>query len=476
MTKSLPASAGLLLATLGLFAPAAGAVELKDALLYKDVIAPVLGAKCVSCHGPEKQKGKLRMDSIEALLKGGDDASIKPGDAKGSLALERIHLPLDDDEHMPPSDEPQLSKEEVALLELWVQTGAKTDLKVVDAKPAENLLKTVEALLKNPPKSSVAVAAPKEDPKEIEAKVKAATPVIAAVEKAGASLMQIAQDTSDLRFSALNVAAEFKDDGLAPLKPVAEQIRWMDLARTKVGDGGLAHVAAMKHLARLHLENTAVTDTGLDHLKNLSELEYLNLYGTKVSDAGVMKLAGLKNLKKIFLWQTQVTEDGAKKLEQAVPGLAVNIGWKEAPVVAAVTPPPAPAPAKEAAKPAAPAPTPAPAKPATPPAPAPAPAKPAAAPAPAPTPPTPTPAPVPAKPAATPPAPAPTPAPAAPPAPAANPELTKALADAEKAAADAKKVAEAAQKAATDATNAAKQAQTVVDALRKASAPPAPKP
>lgn len=415
----------------------ASAVELKDAQLYKDVVAPVIASKCVSCHGADKQKGKLRMDSLEAILKGGGDgAAIKAGDAKGSLAMERIHLPGDDDEHMPPSDEPQLTKEEIALFELWIQTGAKPDLKVVDAKPAEGLIKTIEELLKNPPKAALAsTAAAKEDPKQIEAKIKAAAPVIAAVEKAGASLMQIAQDTSDLRFSALNVAADFKDDGLVALKPLAGQIKWVDLARTKITDAGLASVGELKSVTRLHLENTGVTDAGLDQLKNLAQLEYLNLYGTKVTDAGVMKLTGLKNLKKIFLWQTQVTEAGAKKLEAALPGLAVNIGWKEAPVVAVA---PAPAPAK-------PAPTP-PAKP------VPAPTPPAK-PVPAPTPPAkPVPAPV-----------------------AAKLDPAKVLVDAQKAASDAKAAADVAQKAATNAVNAAKQAQSLVDELKKASTPPEPK-
>ena len=91
------------------------------------------------------------------------------------------------------------------------------------------------------------------------------------VEKSGASLMAIAQDTPELRFSALNVAKEFSDDGLAVLKPVAGQLKWVDLARTQLTDKGLAHLAGMKGITRLHLENTKVTDAGLDHIKGLED-------------------------------------------------------------------------------------------------------------------------------------------------------------------------------------------------------------
>jgi len=41
--------------------------------LYKDLVAPVLEAKCNKCHGTEKPKGKLSMVSVEAMLKGGKE-------------------------------------------------------------------------------------------------------------------------------------------------------------------------------------------------------------------------------------------------------------------------------------------------------------------------------------------------------------------------------------------------------------------
>lgn len=449
-------------------APAIGSAG-PDSVLFKDAVTPILTAKCVSCHGPDKQKGKLRLDSVDAILKGSDGENVIPGKVDDSLLTHRILLPGDDDEHMPPTDEPQLTKEEIEVLKFWVASGAKTDAKIADLKPAGDVAKAIDLVIANPPKATgTGAAKPAIDPKVAEANAKAAAEVIAKVEKEGASLMAIAQDTPDLRFSALNVAKDYADKNLETLKPVAGQIKWMDLARTQVTDAGLSSVAAMKNLTRLHLENTKVGDTGLDQVKNLANLEYLNLYGTGVTDAGIAKLSGLKNLKKLFVWQTKVTDDGAKKLAAAIPGLDVNTGWKEPakPVaVAAATPAPAPAaPAKPATpapvptKPATPATTPA--KPATP---TPAPAKPA----------TPTPTPAPAKPAT----PAPAPAPAA--APAASAQAVAALTakvdaataaanDAKKVAGEAKAAAEAAAKAAGEATKAAQSANQVAGQLKTA--------
>lgn len=331
--------------------------------LYEDLVAPILAAKCAGCHGEKRPKGKLRVDSLEALLKGGNEgASVIAGKVDDSPLLQRVYLPLDDDEHMPPEDKEQLTPEETAVLAFWITSGAKGTGTVAEFKPDAKATAALTHVLGNLPEVPEKVTktdAPKVDP----AMEKLVAETIGSVEKIGASLMPIAQDTPELRFSALNVSKEFSDDQLAVLKPVSSQVKWVDLARTKVGDKGLAHLAGMNNLTRLHLENTAVTDAGLDSLKGLANLEYLNLYGTKITDAGLQKLAPLKKLKKLFIWQTKATDAGATKLAAAIPGIDINTGWKAPkaePVVLAANTKTA-APAKAEAKPEA---KPAPAKPA----------------------------------------------------------------------------------------------------------------
>ncbi len=326
------------------------AADAKDPVIYKDLVNPILQAKCVSCHGEEKSKGKLRLDSYEAVMKGGSDAgsdNVIPGKPKDSESIVRVHLPLDDDDRMPPEDKEQLTKQELAVLEFWIKSGAKQDMKVSQAKPAGAETEAINFVIAHPPKIKAKKASkPKMDPKVAAARAKALAGVMPQVEKAGASLMAIAQDTPELRFSALNVAKKFNDSGLKVLKPVNEQILWLDLARTQITDKALADVVAMKNLTRLHLENTKITDAGLANIAKLSNLEYLNLYGTQVTDAGIQKLAGLKKLKKLFLWQTKVTEKGSKQLAAKIAGLDANTGFKAAavkPVVAVVKKPAAPA-------------------------------------------------------------------------------------------------------------------------------------
>ena len=69
---------------------------------YAKDIRPLFEATCFRCHGEEKQKGGLRLDSLEAVLKGGEDGKVViPGDsAKSFLVIATSRL--DEEFEMPP--------------------------------------------------------------------------------------------------------------------------------------------------------------------------------------------------------------------------------------------------------------------------------------------------------------------------------------------------------------------------------------
>ncbi|MBL9114853.1 MAG: hypothetical protein JNJ83_07570 [Verrucomicrobiaceae bacterium] len=110
----------------------------KDKLVFQDVVLPILEDKCNSCHNADKDKGDLRMDTHELLLKGGSEEgmTVIPGKPDESLLVQRVMLPLDDDEHMPPDMKPELTPQELALIKWWIQSGASASQKVADSAGA----------------------------------------------------------------------------------------------------------------------------------------------------------------------------------------------------------------------------------------------------------------------------------------------------------------------------------------------------
>jgi uncharacterized membrane protein/mono/diheme cytochrome c family protein len=114
-------------------APATSATN--DKLVFQHVILPIFEAKCNKCHGEEKQKGELRLDTFELTMKGGENGNnIVAGKPADSLTMQRIELPADDDEHMPPDGKDQLTPAETAAIRYWIQAGASATQKVSEAQ------------------------------------------------------------------------------------------------------------------------------------------------------------------------------------------------------------------------------------------------------------------------------------------------------------------------------------------------------
>jgi hypothetical protein len=90
--------------------------------LAADAVHPLLVNNCVECHGEEKQKGRLRLDTLAAAKAKGrsGEPGIVPGDPEASEVLRRVALPREDDEAMPPGDHDPLTASERKTLTEWV--------------------------------------------------------------------------------------------------------------------------------------------------------------------------------------------------------------------------------------------------------------------------------------------------------------------------------------------------------------------
>jgi hypothetical protein len=97
----------------------------KDVTFAKD-IKPLFEKSCFKCHGPEKHKGKLRVDSIEAIKKGGEDGEVVISGKSEKSPLVHAIAGLDPDSAMPPEGKGDpLTKEQIGLVRAWIDQGAK---------------------------------------------------------------------------------------------------------------------------------------------------------------------------------------------------------------------------------------------------------------------------------------------------------------------------------------------------------------
>jgi mono/diheme cytochrome c family protein len=106
------------------------AASTKTGLTFAADIKPIFDTSCVKCHGEQKPKAKLRLDTLEGTLKGSENGKdIEPGNsAKSVLVLNIAHLGDEDDFMPPPKNKLGLKKltdEQIGLVRAWIDQGAK---------------------------------------------------------------------------------------------------------------------------------------------------------------------------------------------------------------------------------------------------------------------------------------------------------------------------------------------------------------
>jgi hypothetical protein len=294
--------------------------NVQEAYAYADVVKPILATKCYGCHGPNKQKGGLRMDDSLRLMKGGKDGIvIEPGKADASEIVKRLMLPPDDDDHMPPKEKSQPTPQQIALIHWWIDNGADLAKRVRDLHQPDSIKAALLALQKSPEvkhELSDVPATPVE---------KADDPVLERLRQDSIVVLPVAQSSNYL-YANFVTDSVVSARTLQTLLQLKKQLIWLNLANTSASDSSLAIIGQLSNLTRLHLENTFVTDKGLSQLRNLQKLQYLNLVGTKITTQGVLQLTSLRRLQQLYLYRTNINRKDFAGIKTAFAKTYVDTG------------------------------------------------------------------------------------------------------------------------------------------------------
>ena len=109
----------------GVLVPTAERVERAqpDLIDYASQVQPLFAAYCLECHSQDKRKGGLSLATYADVLDGGrSGAIVRPGNSGGSRMLHRLRGEVDP---QMPLDELPLSDEEIAILRVWMDQGAR---------------------------------------------------------------------------------------------------------------------------------------------------------------------------------------------------------------------------------------------------------------------------------------------------------------------------------------------------------------
>lgn len=292
----------------------------EDALLYEDVVVPILNNKCISCHNPKKIKGELLLDTEEGILAGGENGDVVVANkASDSEIFVRMNLPKDNDDHMPPDGKTQPTKEEIALIGAWLDAGHPFGGTVAESGLEKALFQSFFPKKIDNDYPNMEVAAASKDS-------------IEAIKNKGIHVDNISKATHFLKVSCLNKPS-FADSDFELLNPLKQQIAILDLAGTKITDAIFEKLSTLPNLTLLNLDHTNITGNGIEKLASSSAyLKSINLTGTNFQDAYLQKLTDFKTLKKVYVFQTDLDINGPKTLKSGQ--ITVDYGDYELPAIA----------------------------------------------------------------------------------------------------------------------------------------------
>lgn len=300
-----------------------------EAVMYSDVIRPILETRCYSCHSSLKQKGQLRMDEIDLMMRGGKHGLVLTRATPDSSSLyRRLLLPIEDKKHMPPGEKPQMSSAEIDLIHSWIADGFSFDKKVSAYDDKERILEFMATLraMRHQKKSMV----PEDDV------AAASVQVIDKLTQRGILVMPVAFGSNYLTASFVN-ARSAGDQDIDLLASLNKQLIWLNLEHTAVSDNGMKALARMDGLRVLYLNNTGVGDEGIRNLRGLRELSYLNLVGTNITDSVLNVLAEFKSLENVFVFNTKISSVGMRRFMSKHQIPRIDTGHYQLPVLATDT-------------------------------------------------------------------------------------------------------------------------------------------
>jgi hypothetical protein len=286
----------------------------ENPFIFADVVYPILDQNCVSCHNPNKKKGSLLMTEWPALLKGGESGkTILPGDAENSELIRRLHLPLDDEDHMPPDGKKPLGSEELKILERWIALGASDTLRLDQLPASESLVGLVKSLMEP-------------DPEQKWAKLqKVADTTIQNLTSDYVTIERVSSHSQALRID-IYLPPTYDSKAITDLKRIAGNIVELDLSGLPIGVDEMALVASCSNLEWLELDRTPIGDPEIEELINLKQLRLLKIYGTKIGDKSAPVLKKFENLKRLYLWETGFSETALADLRLEMPNVLIDNG------------------------------------------------------------------------------------------------------------------------------------------------------
>ncbi|WPU92272.1 c-type cytochrome domain-containing protein [Mucilaginibacter sabulilitoris] len=285
--------------------------SIESAMIYEDVVAPILQRKCAQCHQGGKQKGNLSVESLQTLLKGGKNGpAVVAGKLSESELYKRITLDPEHKDFMPADGKPPLTKTEVLIIKWWIaQANAVQGKTIAQLKNSDSIKSKIGAYLgfnndaggEEGEKGFIQAINP-------DIPLQADTMLVNRLRTKGLMVRMMLKKPIMLDVTLPANSGIKMADIQADLMPLAKNIIWLNLSGNNFTDKDLAILRSFTNLEKLRIEKNPVTDGVSADLLSLKHLQAVNLNETKITGQTVANLKKNPGIKRIYTWGTAVKQ------------------------------------------------------------------------------------------------------------------------------------------------------------------------
>ncbi len=278
----------------------------EQAMIFEDVVHPILIQRCSQCHRSSKMKGELSMKTLADLQKGGKSGpAIVAGSIIESELYKRITLDPEHEDYMPSDGKTPLTKSEVEIIQWWIEKGkAVNGKKVSELKSTESIVPLIANYLKIGDNGKQEESANPDYPvSNPDIPVFTNLKLLDSLRNLGLNIRVMQHQPLMLDITM----PEGNNKQIALIKPglkvIAKNIIWLNLSGNNLTDKDMDFLPSMINLEKLRLERNPITDKIIPLISNLKHLEAVNFNETGVSRAGVEQLKNINSIKRVYEWK-----------------------------------------------------------------------------------------------------------------------------------------------------------------------------
>jgi hypothetical protein len=265
----------------------------------------------VSCHGTNKVKGDLLLNTPENILKGGKNGSILTADKdKEAMMFERIHLDITHKKHMPPDGKLQLTTEEVAILSRWIKAGG-------DFKTKMNELAKTDTLFLLANKYTPA------DNTKVE--VKTGLPDLAEYNSNYCTVNYLYHGSDAIEVNFFQ-GSFYSRDVLKKLEKLKDQVVRLNMQGMPLNNEDVSIISQFNNVENINLNYTKLDLKTIEPLKQLKKLKLLSICGLSFTESELTNFLKGSTIANINIWSSVIGKTQLEKLAARYPKTKFTIG------------------------------------------------------------------------------------------------------------------------------------------------------